>query len=87
MSNVGVVSYYLENYNSIYIPNPTAIGSALAAQYAGSQINSNSAAPANTTNLDQAVAAYNNDPSSISPENLEKLNAALISVGRPALGI
>jgi hypothetical protein len=78
---------YLENYNSIYIPNPTAIGSALAAQYAGSQINSNSAAPANTTNLDQAVAAYNNDPSSISPENLEKLNAALISVGRPALGI
>ena len=46
-----------------------------------------STAPANTTNLDRAVAAYNDDPSSISPENLKKLNAALISVGRPALGI
>jgi hypothetical protein len=46
-----------------------------------------STAPANTTNLDRAVAAYNDDPSSISPENLKKLNAALISMGRPALGI
>ena len=46
-----------------------------------------STAPANTTNLDRAVAAYNDDPSSISPENLKKLNAALISVGRPVLGI
>ena len=78
---------YLEIYNSIYIPNPTAVGSALAAQVAGSQINPSGAAPANTTDLDQAVAAYNDDPSSISPENLKKLNAALISVGRPALGI
>ena len=78
---------YLEIFNSVFIPNPTAVGSALAAQVAGSQINPSGAAPANTTDLDQAVAAYNDDPSSISPENLKKLNAALISVGRPALGI
>jgi hypothetical protein len=45
-----------------------------------------SAAPAATSMLDQAVAAYNNDPSSISPEKLQKLNAALISEGRPTVG-
>ena len=77
---------YLENYNKIFIPNPTSIGSALAAQYAGSKLNPNSAAPAATSMLDQAVAAYNNDPSSISSEKLQKLNAALTSEGRPTVG-
>ena len=77
---------YVENFNSIYMGLPTAVGASAAAQFAGSQLNPDSAAPAATSMLDQAVAAYNNDPSSISSEKLQKLNAALTSQGRPTVG-
>ena len=39
---------YLEIFNSVFIPNPTAVGSAMAAQVAGSQINPSGSAPSET---------------------------------------
>jgi len=81
---------FVSEYRQMYNLDPTAAGGLRAMDLAGQNItldDSPSAAPADTSMLDQAVATYNNDPSSISPEKLQKLNNALIYMGRPALGI
>ena len=52
---------YLENYNSIFMGSPTAVGASAAAQFAGSQLNTDSTAPV-TSSRDTVIARLKEVP-------------------------
>ena len=52
---------YVENFNSIFMGSPTAVGASAAAQFAGSQLNTDSTAPV-TSSRDTVIARLKEVP-------------------------